>query len=106
MQDALEASLGPEAKSLSAATISRFKSRWEDERQALSQRDLSSKRYVCFWIDGVCFNVRMDEDKQRILVIIGVAEDSVKEFVAIEDGCRESEHSWLMMFERPEATRL
>ena len=40
----------------------------------MSERDLSSKRYVCFWIDGVCFNVRMDEDKQRILVIIGVTE--------------------------------
>ena len=47
----------------------------------------------------------MDEDKQCILVIIGVAEDSVKEFVAIEDGYRESEHIWLMMLERPEATR-
>ena len=105
MQDALEASLGPEAKSLSAATISRFKSRWEDERQALSQRDLSSKRYVCFWIDGVCFNVRMDEAKQCILVIIGVTEDGINEFVAIEDGCRESKHSWLMMLDRPEATR-
>ena len=102
MQGALEASLGPEAKGQSAATISRFKSRWEDERQAWN---LSSKRYVCFWIDGVCFNVRMDEAKQCILVIIGVTEDGIKEFVAIEDGYRESEHSWLMMLERPEATR-
>ena len=50
MQEALETSLGPEAKGLSAATISRFKSRWEDERQAWN---LSSKRYVCFWINGV-----------------------------------------------------
>ncbi len=96
MQEALEALLGPEAKGLSEATISRIKSCWEDERRALSQRDLSSKRYVCFWIDEVCFNVRMDEAKQCILVIIGVTEDGVKEFVAIEDGYRESEHSWLM----------
>ena len=58
MQEALEALLGPEAKGLSEATISRLKSRWEDERQAWSERDLSSKRYVCFWIDGVCFNCR------------------------------------------------
>ena len=86
MQEAIETSLGPEAEGLSAATISRFKSRWEDERPALSQRELSSKRYVCFWIDGVCFNVRMDEAKQCILVIIGVPEDGVKKFVAIEDG--------------------
>ena len=64
MQEALEALLGPEAKGLSEATISRIKSRWEDERQAWSERDLSSKRYVWFWIDEVCFNVRMDEAKQ------------------------------------------
>ena len=83
-------------RSVCGATISRLKSRWEDERQALSERDLSSKRYVCFWIDEVCFNVRMDEAKQCIVVINGVTEDGVKEFVAIEDGYRESEHSWLM----------
>ena len=63
----------------------------------MSERDLSSKRYVCFWIDGVCFNVRMDEAKQCILVIIGVTEDGVKEFVAIENGYTESEHNWLML---------
>ena len=64
-QEALEALLGPRSqRSVCGATISRLKSRWEDERQAWSERDLSSKRYVCFWIDEVCFNVRMDEAKQ------------------------------------------
>ena len=48
MQEALEALLGSEAKGLSPVTISRLKARWEDERQAWSERDLSSKRYVCF----------------------------------------------------------
>jgi len=88
--------LGPEAKGLSPASISRLKARWEDEHKAWSGRDLSDKRYVYFWIDGVYFNVRMDEAKQCILVIIGVTEDGVKEFVAIDDGYRESEQSWLM----------
>jgi transposase-like protein len=60
MQEALEALLGQDAKGLSPASISRLKARWEDERQAWSQRDLSSKRYVYLWIDGVYFNVRMD----------------------------------------------
>jgi transposase-like protein len=96
MQEALEALLGQDAKGLSPATISRLKARWEDERQAWSQRDLSNKRYVYLWIDGVYFNVRLDEAKQCILVIIGVTEEGVKEFVAIEDGYRESEQSWLM----------
>ncbi len=96
MQEALEALLGQDAKDLSPASISRLKARWEGERQVWSQRDLSSKRYVYFWIDGMYFNVRMDEAKQCILVIIGVTEEGVKEFVAIEDGYRESEQSWLM----------
>ena len=96
MQEALEALLGPQAKGLSAASISRLKARWEDEHKAWSGRDLSNKRYVYLWVDGVYFNVRMDEAKQCILVIIGVTEDGIKEFVAIEDGYRESEQSWLM----------
>jgi len=97
MQEALEALLGQDAKGLSPATISRLKARWEDEHKAWSQRDLSNKRYVYFLIDGVYFNIRMDEAKQCILVIIGVTQDGVKEFVAIEDGYRESEQSWFMV---------
>ena len=96
MQEALEALFGPQAKGLSAASISRLKARWEDAHKAWSGRDLTNKRYVCLWIDGLYFNVRMDEAKQCILVIIGVTEDGIKEFVAIEDGYRASEQSWLM----------
>ena len=97
MQEALEALLGQGAKGLSPATISRLKSRWEDDRQTWSQRDLSDKRYVYIWVDGVYFNVRMDDARQCILVIIGVTEEGVKEFIAIEDGYRESEQSWLLV---------
>ncbi len=97
MQEALEALLGKGAKGLSPATISRLKARWEDEYRSWSQRDLSEKRYVYFWVDGVYFNVRMDDAKQCILVIIGVTEEGIKEFVAIEDGYRESEESWLLV---------
>ena len=96
MQEALEALLGPEAKGLFPASISRLKARWEGEHKAWSGRDLSNKRYVYFWIGGVCFNVRLDDARQCILVIIGVTEDGIKEFVAIDDGYRESEQSWLM----------
>ena len=67
MREALEALLGPEAKGLSPATISRLKARWEDEHKAWSGRDLSNKRYVYFWIDGVYFNVRLDDARQCIL---------------------------------------
>ena len=97
MQESLEALLGKGAKGLSPATVSRLKARWEDDYQSWSQRDLSGSRYVYFWVDGVYFNVRMDDAKQCILVIIGVTEEGIKEFVAIEDGYRESEQSWLLV---------
>ena len=97
MQEALESLLGSEAQGLSPASISRLKARWEDGHKAWSQRDLSNKRYAYFWIYGVYFNVRLDDARQCILVIIGVTEEGIKEFVAIEEGYRESEHNWLLV---------
>lgn len=94
-QEALVALLGPEAKGLSAGTISRLKDRWRADQARWQQRDLSRKRYVYFWADGVSFNIRGDEARQCILVIVGVDEHGIKEFVAIEDGYRGSEQSWL-----------
>lgn len=94
-QEALTALLGPQAKGLSAGTISRLKAQWAEEHERWSQRSLQSKRYVYFWADGVYFNIRADEAKRCILVIVGVDEQGHKEFVAIEDGYRESEQSWL-----------
>ena len=93
--EALQALLGEQAKGLSAATISRLKSKWQEEHRQWRQRDLSTKRYVYWWADGVYFNIRGEQARQCILVIVGVNEQGVKEFVAIEDGYRESEQSWL-----------
>lgn len=92
--DALAALLGEGAPGLSPATISRLKAIWQDEYKTWQQRDLSKKRYVYFWADGVYCNVRMD-DKQCLLVIVGATEDGRKELVALEGGIRESEQSWL-----------
>ena len=92
-QDALSALLGDQAKGLSANTISRLKQHWIDEHRGWCQRDLSQKRYVYWWADGVYSNVRMD-DRLCLLVIIGVTEHGRKELVAVEDGFRESEASW------------
>ena len=92
--DALAALLGKDAPGLSAATISRLKTIWQDEYKKWQQRDLSKKRYVYFWADGIYCNVRMD-DRQCLLVIIGATEDGHKELVALEGGFRESEQSWL-----------
>jgi transposase-like protein len=91
--DALAALLGKDAPGLSAATISRLKTIWQQDFEQWQHRDLHPKRYVYFWVDGIYCNVRMD-DKQCLLVIIGATEDGFKELVAIEGGYRESELSW------------
>jgi transposase-like protein len=93
-QEALAALLGDQAKGLSANTVSRLKQGWIDEHRAWSQRDLTERRYVYWWADGVYSNVRLD-DRLCLLVIIGVTEHGHKELIAVEDGHRESEASWL-----------
>lgn len=92
-QEALSALLGKQAKGLSANTVSRLKAKWIDEHAAWRTRDLSNRRYVYWWADGVYSNVRMD-DRLCLLVIIGVTEHGRKELVAVEDGYRESAADW------------
>ncbi len=105
-QEALQALLGSEAKGLSASTISRLKRIWEEEHEAWNRRSLQNKRYVYIWADGVYFNIRSDDARQCILVIIGVTEQGRKEFIAIEDGYRESEQSWSELLLRIKAQGL
>lgn len=92
--EALAALLGEQAEGLSAGTISRLKQGWQQEYVEWRKRDVSKRRYVYVWADGIHFNVRSDEAKQCILVLIGVTDKGDKEFLAIEDGYRESEQSW------------
>ena len=92
MQPALETLLGENAKGLSANTVSRLKQQWEQDYDSWRQRDLSKRRYVYIWADGVYSNVRMD-DKLCLLVIIGSDDTGRKEVLAVVDGYRESEAS-------------
>jgi len=92
--EALEAILGEGASGLSATNIVRLKAGWEADYKAWSQRDLSQKRYVYWWADGVYFNVRLDEERTCVLVLIGATEDGTKELLAVVDGYRESSQSW------------
>ena len=93
--EALEAILGPQAAGLSATNIVRLKAGWEEEYKSWKNRDLSQKRYLYLWADGVHFNVRLEEERTCILVVVGALEDGTKELVAVEDGYRESKDSWL-----------
>ena len=92
--EALAAILGEKASGLSATNIVRLKIGWEADYKAWSQRDLSQKRYVYWWADGVYFNVRLDEERSCVLVLIGATEDGTKELLAVVDGYRESTQSW------------
>ena len=93
--EALGALLGSSAPGLSASTITRLKEVWGVEAERWQRRDLTAKRYVYFWVDGIYFSARMEEEKQCILVIVGATDKGQKELIAIADGYRESEQSWL-----------
>jgi transposase-like protein len=93
-QEALAALLGPNAAGLSSTTISRLKAEWWDEYERWQKRDLSTRRIVYVWADGVYFQPRMAEEKQCVLVLIGADEWGRKEVLGLSDGYRESTQSW------------
>lgn len=93
--EALVSILGKDANGLSANTIVRLKQTWESEYKDWSKHDLSSKRYVYWWADGIHFNVRLEDDRTCILVLMGTCEDGRKELIGMVDGYRESKISWL-----------
>jgi len=92
--EALAALLGPDAGGLSASTIARLKDAWSDEHARWSKRDLSAKRYVYFWADGIHVQARLEDNAQCLLVIIGATPEGKKELVGLIDGVRESALSW------------
>jgi len=92
--EALESILGPNATGLSSANIVRLKEGWQKDYETWAARDLSGKRYVYWWADGVYFNVRLETDRPCMLVLMGTLEDGTKELVAVWDGQRESKESW------------
>jgi len=92
--EALKALVGPDCPGLSATTVTRLKSVWEQEFLEWNKRSLKNKPYVYIWADGVHFNIRLEEDRQCILVLMGATVDGKKELIAVVDGFRESEQSW------------
>jgi len=93
-EEALVALLGKDAGGLSASTVGRFKEAWSEEHRRWSKRDLSAKRYVYFWVDGIHVQARLEDDAQCLLVIIGATPEGKKELVGLTDGVRESTRSW------------
>ena len=93
-EDALIALLGRDAGGLSASTIGRLKEAWCEEHTRWSKRDLSAKRYIYFWVDGIHVQARLEDTAQCLLIIIGATPEGRKELVGLSDGIRESAHSW------------
>jgi transposase-like protein len=93
-QEALQALVGPECPGLSANTITRLKEVWQQEYDVWSKRSLVGKEYVYVWADGIYSNVRLEDDRVCLLVLIGVTTTGQKELLAVEAGHRESEESW------------
>ena len=90
---ALEQFLGT-SHGLSAATITRLTSQWQNDARAFAARSLADVDYVYLWVDGIHLKVRLEQDKVCLLVMIGVRADGTKELVALADGFRESSESW------------
>ena len=92
--EALQALVGPLAAGLSATTITRLIGTWQQDYAAWSRRSLEDRQYVYLWADGIHFNIRLEEDRQCILVLMGATAEGKKELIAVADGYRESEQSW------------
>jgi putative transposase len=92
--EALAALLGKDAPGLSPTAIIRLKDDWLDEYDAWQKRDLSAKRYVYVWADGIYLQARLEDEKQCILVLIGATPEGRKELIGFTDGARESAQDW------------
>jgi putative transposase len=93
-QEVLASLLGKDAPNLSPAVISRLKGEWEDEFRRWQKRDLSSRRYVYIWADGVYLQARMEPQAECMLVLMGATPEGKKELVGFQTGLRESAQSW------------
>ena len=92
--ESLQALLGPDVPGLSSTTVTRLITTWQKDYEAWSTRSLAGKQYVYVWADGVHFNIRLEEDRQCLLVLMGATSEGKKELIAVADGYRESEQSW------------
>ncbi len=92
--ETLAALLGKDAPGLSPSNIARLKDIWADEHKAWAKRDLSTKRYVYVWADGIHLQARLEDDAQCVLVLIGATPEGSKELIGFTDGFRESAQSW------------
>ena len=93
-QEALGALLGKDAPNLSPSVIARLRTEWEADYSRWQRRDLSARRYVYIWADGVYLQARMEPQAECMLVLIGATPEGKKELLGFQVGMRESAQSW------------
>ena len=93
-QEALGALLGKDAPNLSPSVIARLRGEWEADYARWQRRDLSARRYVYVWADGVYLQARMEPQAECMLVLIGATPEGKKELLGFQVGIRESAQSW------------
>jgi len=93
-QEALSALVGKDAPNLSPSVITRLTGEWNADYERWQKRDLSARRYVYVWADGVYLQARMEDQAECMLVLIGATPEGKKELVGFQTGIRESAQSW------------
>jgi len=96
-KEALSTLLGDDASGLSPSAITRLTTVWQEEYRRWRERSLANADFVYVWVDGVHFNIRLEDDRLAALVVVGVRPDGKKQVIALEDGYRESKDSWLAL---------
>jgi len=92
--EALAALLGKDAPNLSPSVVARLRGEWEADYVRWQRRDLSARRYVYVWADGVYLQARMEPQAECMLVLIGATPEGKKELLGFQVGVRESAQSW------------
>ncbi len=90
----LEVVLGEGAKKLTASVLSELKKPWTAQFNEWNQRDLSEVTFTYLFADGIYQEIRGDNPKICVLVLMGVDDQGKKHLIALEDGVRESTQSW------------
>ncbi|HJU30331.1 MAG TPA: IS256 family transposase [Hyphomicrobiaceae bacterium] len=93
-QEALAALLGADAPNLSPAAITKLTEAWQADYERWQRRDLSARRYVYVWADGIYLQARMEPHAECMLVVIGATPEGRKELIGFQVGVRESAQSW------------
>jgi putative transposase len=74
--------------------IARLRGEWEADHARWQRRDLSARRYVYIWADGVYLQARMEPQAECMLVLIGATPEGRKDLLGFQVGVRESAQSW------------